>query len=325
MLTDKTKQKIFGYILRLTAVFLWGVSPLIIKYYLARINGLFITAFSVYIGLISLLVFFLLRRIFLKSSRPLRAAAGTGYTKLFFLAVIFDGLTVLLYFLSIQLTLASNAILFLTFAPVVAVLISLIFFRDRVSYLRVPGHASIIIFVFLAGCIGTSFLILNKGSTNVVNYHHKLLGDALAILALMSDVIATMSIIHYAKSKQSFSGLDFIFRKVAILAAMFTPIVLLHIFSITLTLREWGAFLFLGLFNIVVAYYCAYEAFQRIEGLIAYLLFNLTAVVTIFLEILFFGLEVTVPFVIGSVLIIAASITAESINTKSEPFASNPS
>ena len=315
---EKKYDKILGYFFRVSAIVIWGVSPLIVKYSLSEVSPLLVTGFSIYIGLLFVVPFFLLLQYLGKVKKVTKKEISTGYTRYFWTAVLFDGLTIFLFFFSVQYTLASNAILVLNFAPVVGLMAGIFFFRNTVAYLQTKGQRLRVIIIFIIGCLGTSFLVLNQPETNVVDPQNKLFGDFLSVLALICDVIATIAIILYAKSKEAFSGLHFIVRKVCFLAILFSPIVLPQIFSLSLTSQEWMSFLFLGVFNIVLSYYFAYEAYKRMEGLIAYLMFNLTAVITVFIEVFVFGLALNILFIFGAVLIISSTIFAEIINTKAE-------
>ena len=62
-----------------------------------------------------------------------------------------------------------------------------------------------------------------------------------------------------------------------------------------------------------------YEAFRRMDGFIAFLMFNIAILITFAIEAYWLKeIEVTVFLVLGGSLIIGASILAEVINTKCE-------
>jgi len=69
---------------------------------------------------------------------------------------------------------------------------------------------------------------------------------------------------------------------------------------------------------IVLGWYFSYEAYKRMDGFINYLLFNLSAVITFVLEVVFFDLGFTTLFIIGGVCILSSSVAAEYINTRCE-------
>lgn len=310
------KEKLIGYILRISGLLIWGIDPLIAKYSLSRFSGFFVSAFSAYIAALFLLPFVMMKFI---RHRKVEKKTASSYHPYFFLAVIFSGFTSIFHFFSLNYTLASNAVLFLNFAPVIALLFTLLFLRHKVPYLRDRSETTKIVTIFLIGCVGSSLLVINNTGNTAYQFHdQKLWGDFLAFLSLIFDIVATIALIHYAKMKQAFSGMDFIIRKIYILVILFSPIVIPRLPGLELTLPELFSFLFLGIGTYTIAYYLAYEAYRRLDGLINYLMFNITPMITITLEILIFQLPLSINLVIGSILIIGASTLAEVINTKAQ-------
>ncbi len=307
-------QKNWGYLFRLCAVCIFGISPLVVKYFLFRMSGTFVSGFSFVLAAGFLLPIASIKYFLPKAKQ--RTHWKERYDVSFFAAVLFDGLMVMVYFLSVQYTIASDAGLFLNFAPVVALVLTLLFFRKRVPYLRHKTDTMRIILFFLLGCIGSAILVINKIPVAIGSYSQKLFGDALAGLIVLFDVIGTMATIHYAKKKGSFNGFDFIIRKIFFLAVIFSPLVFPKIFSFHFTIQEWFAFSYLALCYVILGYWFAYEAFRRVDGLIAYLLLNLGPLVTISLEVLFFDLPLSFNLVIGAVMILGSSLAAEYINSK---------
>lgn len=313
------KEKYYGYFLRIAAVIIFGANPIVVRYYLSDLDGLFVSAFSFFLAALFLLVLIGVKLLFSqKKSSKKEIISSSPYSPSFFLAVIFDGLMVMVYFLSVRYTVASNAALFLNFAPVVALIISLLFLRTKSSFFHNKKSTTNIILLFLIGCLGSSLLIINKVPENIIAPSEKIIGDIIGIFIVIFDVIGTMATIHYAKQKYSFSGIDFIFRKVLILAILFSPFVLMEITDLTLSVSQLAAFVYTGIVYALIGYWCAYEAFKRVDGLIGYLLVNLAPVVTISLEIFVFDLPLSFLFIIGAFLILAASIGAEYVNNKQE-------
>lgn len=316
---EPDRQKVIGYVLRIAGLLIWGTDPIIAKYMLKRYNGFFISAFSVYIGA-AFLVPFLVFRLW-KNNPTTKNSQPSGYNRYFFLAVAFGGLTSLFHVFSLNFTIASNSVLFLNFAPVIALLVVLALYRHRIPYLSQRTEAVKIVVIFLIGCVGSSLLIVHSPVQPNVDYSRKLFGDALALLSLVFDVVATLALMHYAKLKEAFSGLDYVLRKTFFLTVLYAPFVVPQLFDLRPTFREWLAFLFLGVFTSVLGYYFAYEAYQRLDGLIVYLLFTLTPLFTIGLETALFGLQPSVTFVFGGVLILGAAIFAEIINSRAQKVA----
>ena len=62
-----------------------------------------------------------------------------------------------------------------------------------------------------------------------------------------------------------------------------------------------------------------YEAFRRMDGFIAFLMFNISILITFLIEAYWLGeIQVTIYLILGGILIMGASIFAEVINSKCE-------
>lgn len=307
-----------GYLLRISAIILWGAGPIILKYNLASFNPFFVYGFSMYMALL-LLVPVSIIRFFNKRKKggPANQPGMHSYNRFFVMAIIFDALEVLLITISVHFTIASNTTLLLNFSPVIALLFFLLFARHGVVYLKRKNDTLNILIIFIIGCLGSSLLVFNQFPSPSGN---KMLGDLIAFGAVLCDVTATVSLIHYARQKEAFSGIDYITRKVFIIALLFSPIVLPELPKVihSLTVSEWASFIYMGVCDFGLAYMLAFEALKRIDGLVSYLLFNLRPIITIIFEVVLFALPLSIDFMIGAVLILGASIGAEVINTKAE-------
>ncbi|MBI4854369.1 MAG: DMT family transporter [Acidobacteria bacterium] len=317
-LESPKNQKLIGYLLRLMAVIIWGIDPLVAKYALARFDGYFICALSLFISGLSFLPI-----VFWKILKNTKSDnQKISYHPLFFIIILFGGLTSFFHFISLNYTIAINTVLFLTFAPVVGLFITLVFLGSQVAYLQRFSDKIKIIAVFLIGCIGASLLITNNSKGVFLQAKNKLLGDFIAFLAMLSDVIATLALIRYRKLSQAFSGSDFMIRRQFILSLVSLPIILPSLLSLSLTSKELAAFLFIGLGTHTAAYYLSYEAYKRLDGLINYLFFNITPVITITLESFLFDLPLSVNLILGTTFTIASSIIAEIVNSQAQNRAS---
>jgi drug/metabolite transporter (DMT)-like permease len=309
---ENLRNKVVGYTLRIAAILIWATAPLVVKYFLIEnLTVLEIVALNRDIALLCLLPLVLFQMIFKK-----RFSSKKGYTKAFWIFIVFDSLFMITYFLSVEFTYATNAVLFLSFAPVVAIIAAIVFWRKEVVYLQEKRTLKKVVIIFFLGSIGTSILILSKGS--VANYQVKLFGDSLAFLAMLFDVVATTALIFYTKSKNAFSGLYFVFNKSLILAVILSPVTLELLINHCFSMKEFLGLLYLGIFGSALAYFFAYEAFKRLDGFINYLLLNLIPIVVLAIEVIFFDMPLNFIFVIGIILILGSAISAEYINTKCE-------
>ncbi len=319
---EQRRLKIQGYIFRIVGLIIWGCDPLVAKYALGNYNGIFVSAFSMWIGTVFVLPFLLAgfwKKRRARASSRLVPAGQNPYHPLFFVAIFFSGITSVFHFFSLNYTTASNAILFLNFAPVIALVVTLLFMRQNVPYLQDRNSTLKIVGIFLLGCVGSSFLVFNKAAVHLQpDFGQKLYGDFLAFLSLLFDVVSTIALIRYAKMRSAFGGMDFISHKLPILAVIFAPAVIPRLVGFAPTFNEIVSFLFLGLGTYTLAYYLAYEAYRRLDGLINYLLFILAPIITSVLEVLFFGLPLSWSLVVGAVCILGSTVAAEMVNTNAQ-------
>jgi drug/metabolite transporter (DMT)-like permease len=162
----------------------------------------------------------------------------------------------------------------------------------------------------MIGTMGIFLLVLNG-----IKYKTELLGNGIALIAMLFDVISALALILYVKQENKFEGIDYILHRIVILGVLFSPAALYYLYHAAFTQIEIYALLFQAIFPTVLAHYCVYEAFKRLDGFVNYLLFNLSFIITLTLETLFFDLQLSLMLVIGAFFIISSSILAEYINT----------
>ncbi len=313
----KKKEKIFGYAVRIIAILIFGATPILSKYYLSEFSGIQITSVSFFLAVICTLPLFLYRK---KHLSLKNYEQQKKYNKFFWIAVLSDMTLVILYFFSINLTSASTAITFLNFSPLLAIIIGILFWKQKESqYMNNKSDLLKILIMFVLGTIGVLLLVLNKEENiSESEYAFKLFGDLLAFIAMIFDVIATLALISYTKSKNIFKGIDYIIHKIFIIGLLLSPFAIHTIFTHSISALELGIFLFIAIFNFILAYLLSYEAYKRLDGLINFLFFNLSVAVTITLEVFVFDLSISYLFGLGVFLIIFSSLFSEFINTKCE-------
>jgi drug/metabolite transporter (DMT)-like permease len=306
----KTKEKIVGYFFRIAAITIFGFTPIVIRYFLEGINGLHVMSLGFLVGACSLLPFGIYRFFFTQKKPDSRY-----YSFPFWVSIIAGALLILLYYSSVSFTSASRAILFLNFAPVIAIMGALLFFKSGSLYLQNKQTSRIMVLIFFLGTFGTTFLVFSKHN---FSYEKQIFGDSLALLAMIFDAISAMALVLYTKGKHIFSGFDYIFRKVVFTTLFFLPFSLYSLFLYSFSTEQILGILFLGIGDIVLGWYFSYEAYKRMDGFINYLLFNMSAIITFSLEVIFFDLAVTWLFLLGGTFILFSSIAAEYVNTKCE-------
>ena len=314
MINNKENKRL-GYIFRFLAVLIWGTSPLIIKYSPASSIDLSIRMLLLFLGgvIASLLAISLLKKdkILLSYKLPVNK----------YLIIIMLLLIVLVFLVmkSLEYTSSTNFVLLNNFSPILALLIAYLFWRKEIIYFKSMVNISLMFLIFIMGSIGSSLLFYND---IISNNNGSLLGNYIAILFMVVDVVFVTSQIKYSKNILN-SGSYFL--TLYLYTASFFVMLLFVVFSfpvfkvlssISIEQYVWsigiGALWGMGtIFN--------YEAFRRMDGFIAFLMFNISIFITVVVE--YFLLEEIILskyFIIAIIFIIGASVFAEVINTKCE-------
>lgn len=312
------KQKFLGYGIRLLAVAIWGTEPIYIKYTTANDLSPFLRTFLLGIGVLVpsalMYAFKLLRR------NPVRQKFALRYDRYFVLLVV--GQIGYMYFKNASLlyTSGTNLLLFNNFAPLIGLLVASFFWRKDISYLREPRNILFIFLLAIAAGIGSSMLVYD----GTISHHStSILGDALAMISTFFDVLMTIGQIEYIKRFRTTDG-SLLNIHIFLFLLLFTaPVVLVGaiIRSSILTgltmhslLLGLGIGLFVGFGQLL-----NYEAFKRIDGYLAFMMFNLSILITFLLEVfLVHSLKPTPLLIVSGLLIITASLSAEYINSHAQ-------
>lgn len=311
---EKRRQKILGYGARFLAVIIWGLEPLFIKYTLVNSidpsTRVFLKAIG---GLIpSLLIGFFIFPLLQKR----KAAWKIPYNKLFAILIIGEILFTYLINSSLIYTSSTNVILLNNFAPVIALIVAALLWRDSIPYLKKNKYVAAIFLTFVFGSLGSTLLFYNdiKFATEAHVY-----GDVLGMLTMLVDVFLVIAMIRYVQSLPTNKSVELNFNIFLFSLLATAPIALLgsgsvwHL-SVPQLLFGIGAGLLSGCGRIL-----NFEAFRRIDGFLAFLMFNISILLTFVLEAFF--LQRIVPsgiLFLGGFMIVGASVVAEYINSRSE-------
>jgi|GEM_PF-106561 len=311
---ERRKNKILGYSARLMAVVIWGLEPLYIKYTLVNTidpsDRIFLKAIGGLVPsiMIGLFLFPLLQK--------RKASWSLPKNSLFVTIIVGEILFTYLINSSLLYTSSTNVILLNNFAPVISLIIAAILWRSSIPYLRKNRYVAAIFLAFVVGSIGSTLLFYNdiKHATQ-----GQLYGDFLGTLTMLTDVFLVIAMIRYVQKLPTNKSVELNFN-IFLFSLLFTaPIAFLGAspvwnLSVPQLLFGVGAGILSGCGRIL-----NFEAFRRIDGFLAFLMFNISILLTFVLET--FLLERIVPtliLVIGGLLIMGSSVVAEYINTKSE-------
>jgi len=315
---EMKRRKLIGYSIRLCAVVVWGTLPLYIKYTPTNDVDPLVRVFLFSMGAIGMTILFLI----IKKILAPRKKEQLRLPKNIHLLNMIVGDAGWMYFTAAGLlyTTSTNMLLLQNFAPVLTLLIAAILWRHTIPYLKDSKHMVWIFLVFLLGSTGSSLIIFNSiQSPGVASVR----GDILSIIMMMFDTLLIIGQIRFIKLVSNASG-------PAINLHIFTPIalVMLPILSVLFAMQAtmmtsltWvpvlfavgaGAILGLGqLFN--------YAAFKLIDGFIAFLMFNISILITFLCEVFFLHkFSPTWILLLGGFIIISSTVIAEMINSRCE-------
>lgn len=315
-----TKQKVIGYMLRFFAVCIWGLFPVFVRYSplqtlspLMRVN---IWAISgALCGYAAIAIINLLQR------KREKLSYTTPINRYFWIIVISN--ISYNYFLhkSLQFTAATNVNLVMSYAPIFSLLIAFVIWRKHIPYFHSAKSVQQMLAVFALSAVGGTFLVYN----DLLQSPNSVLGDFFALLIAVSDVAFIMTNIYYIKySKTASNTLALSAQHLFYIAIVTFFMIRFANLGITepilysdLTTSQWLHNITVGVLA-MAGFVLTFEAFKRIDGLIAFLLFNLTPVIAFIPEYLFYDFRASPMFLLGALCIIVSSVLAETINSKSE-------
>ena len=311
---ERKREKFIGYIIRFFAVVIWGIQPIYIKYTAVNSVSLDYRVFFTALGgvLTSIVVLFL----FLLFKQTSYWKPKLPFNPLFAIVVMAELLFIYFFNKSLLYTSSTNLIILNNFAPLLALLVALVLWRNEIPYFKDKSHSLAIILVFIIGATGSSLLFYND---IIYGVEGSIKGDMFALILMAVDVILVIAQIRYVKYLQDKQSVFLnLYVYLFILIVMF-PMVLLNLsvfYSLTIEQIYFtmGAGVISGLGQIL-----NYEAFCRMDGFIAFLMFNIAILITFIIEAYWLkSIAVTSFLLIGAILIIGASIFAEVINSKCE-------
>ena len=311
---ERKKEKIIGYIIRFFAVIIWGLQPIYIKYTAMNSVPLDYRVFFTALGgvLISLFILFL----FLLFQQKSYWKPKLKFNTIFAVIVVTEVLFIYFFNKSLVYTSSTNLIIFNNFAPLLALLVALVLWRNEIPYLKDSSHILAILFVFFIGASGSSLLFYND---IMYGAEESVKGDMFALLVMSIDVVLVIAQIRYVKYLQDNQSVFLSLYVYLFVFIVMIPIILLNL-SVFYTLTNEQIYFAIGAGVISgVGQILNYEAFRRMDGFIAFLMFNIAIFITFAIEAYWLEeIEVTVFLVLGGSLIIGASVFAEVINTKCE-------
>lgn len=315
-----TRDKVIGYSIRLCAVVVWGLLPIYIRYTpvltVPPILRLFLMGVGVFVPFSMALI---IRSLVTTRRFP---SFYLPYNPAFLIMVLGQVVFAYLENVSLLYTSGTNFLLFNNFSPVLGLFLAVLFWRQDVPYLRKPQTMLWIFMLAFLCALGSGLLIYSNATDSSNTLHPNIfIGDFLALLSTFFDVLGTVGQIQYIRHCSKANGLLLNIHLFFYFLLVSLPILVIGTMIGFVTPFSYPLFLWILGIGIGVIFGCGMllnlEAFKRIDGYIAYMLFNLSVVVTFAFEaFIFHSVSLTLQLCISALLIIGASVAAEYLNSR---------
>lgn len=307
------KRKLFiGYLCAISATIFWGFDTVVIRWLIHDgVNPFLIGDLRLFIGSAVLSLFVIGIGIFRKKN--LQAFTSS---KFFWIITVSLALNFILFHKGLEFTIASDAVLLEAFAPVMVILITMLFLPKSVEHLlRHPGIPQKILQIVVIGSVGSSLLLINEPTGSFLKPNAKLIGDLIEFAAMGAWALVLLGIHEFQKQSGEQAVLastaNFLFIAGLILAP-FVPWKELAGISYT----QWLWILGLGVFSTGFAYVLWHKASKYLDLVPLITIFNLVSIFTVLTESIVLDLEITWKLVLGGILILYAAFHAKVINER---------
>jgi len=303
---------IIGYSAAGVSAFFWGIHAVIIRILINQgVDPILIAALRLYIGA-GVIALVLLIWKGLRKEKALEIV----YSRLFWIITASLAVNFVLFQKGLEFTIASNAVLLEAFAPVMVLILALLFLPQRVAHLtnRYRGVQKILQIVII-GSIGSSLLLINDPQDLLSTNENKLIGDLLEFIAMFAFALFIMGVHEYHTRFKSHNAL-LVSSQIFIFAAiLITPFAMWNQLP-SITSMQWFWITMIGIFSTGVAYVAWHIASKYLDIIPLITIFNLVSIFTIISESLVLGLNISWKLIVGSILILFAAYQAKILNAE---------
>lgn len=301
-------DKFLGFIAGITASVFWGFHPVVIRFLTAEsVSPAAISALRLLIGSSTITLVYLFARAFRRkgTEKPFL------YNKFFWLGVAGLSLNFFFFHLGLQYTIASNAILLEAFAPVVVLLLVILFLPQRLGGMaRNPSMLKKVLLLVLAGSIGSSLLIVNQPKHALLQPELKLTGDLIEFGAMFFFALYLLSAHEYQQRSSSQSPLKVTAHYLFFCGLLMIPFIPWKELAGYTTL-QWFWIFILGIFSTNISYVLWQTATKFLDVVPLALLFSLSSIFNVAIESLIFQLDLSFTLILGALLILGASVATQ--------------
>lgn len=310
-----------GYFAGLLAAAFWGIHSVIIRHLTEQgIDPYLIAGMRLYIGVLTIFVIVSGQKIFRFARGVREKEHAFTFNGFFWLGALSLGVNFLFFQKGLEYTLASDANLIQNFSPVAVLIISSIFLRHRVKEIApTQTYWTSVFQIVLVGSIGASLVLINDVNDIFVPSQTKLWGDLIEFIGMIFFSIFIICSSEYAKTQSGISSLRTTMVTLAVAAVPVTFFVPFSDFA-KLTMEQWSWIIFIGVFSTGFAYWFWHIASKRLNVIPLTLNLVYIGIITVLSEITFLKLTIDWKFIVGGILMIFASVSAELINHRAQKY-----
>lgn len=316
-MTSFRKILVRGYFFGLTAAILWGFHAVVIRMLINQgINPFLIGALRLFIGSATLALIIAGTRAVRHKNNENWLPPKIHYSKFFWLTAVGLGVNFLLFHKGMEYTIASDAMLIEAFAPVMVLIIVMLFMPHRITHLMRETHLpQRVLQIVIIGSVGSFLLLINDPKDILITTKSKLIGDIIEFIAMFAWALVLLGMHEYQKREPNHDSLaataQFLFVG-GLVMAPFVPWTEL----VNLTADHMFWILILAVFSTGIAYFLWHLASKYLDVFPLMTIFNFGSIFNVTTETIVLGLKLTWKLVVGGLLILYAAIHAEIINTK---------
>lgn len=288
-------ERKFAYLALLASAIIWGIAPPVIKNTLKYVSPVSFLFFRFLLASLFVLVPVIIK---IKKTKPSKKEV----LSYLFLGFLCTPLNLLLLFWGINKTTAIDASLISIVSPILVVFGGSVFLKEKVTLMELAGTALAV--------AGTLLIVIQPMLDSELNVSKNIIGNLLVLAGTFVWVIYTLM----AKKQQKLDsfllvGLSFIIGLLTIAPLYFLELEQLSIPFFTLNSKAFAGIAFMAIFSSIIAYWTYVYGLTKIEASEAVIFTYLQPVFSIPISVIFLRESLTLPFVIGAILIISGVVT----------------
>lgn len=279
----------------LISAIIWGIAPPVIKNTLQYVSPVSFLFFRFLLASLFVLIPVIIK---IKKTKP----AKKEILFYLFLGFLCTPLNLLLLFWGINETTAINASLISIVSPILIILGGSIFLKEKVTRMELAGTALAV--------AGTLLTVVQPMLDSELNVSKNIIGNLLVLAGTFVWVIYTLM----AKKHQKFDsflliGLSFIVGLFTVAPLYFLELKRLSIPFFALNPKAFGGIAFMAIFSSIIAYWAYAYGLTKIEASETAIFTYLQPIFSIPISVIFLRESLTLPFLIGAILIVSGIVT----------------